>query len=283
MKRFAAIVGPTPEFIRWTIEKNCPLRENDDAQSPGKCQTRLRPIREIARATADNRLFEGICVWDRDESAGPLRGFIADEVFEFYGGRKAVEDCCSACNANCAGAEAYSLAGCYGWLERPQDLAELKARGNELTSEQASHFPPAQQWWYRLWMNRSLRGQTAKTALELLSGVFENSKADDDWRRFAIALERSGNDEFSVWTELVPAGVSDGETWSVGSCCPKCAAPMPLDSRRCDVCPHRGGPHPQRNKKVLGARPYVPLELILGAQRTSEFQTRFNRRAQNRD
>ena len=47
MKRAAAIIGPTPSFVRWTILQPCPFRQIDDSH-PYEAFRQLRNLREVS-------------------------------------------------------------------------------------------------------------------------------------------------------------------------------------------------------------------------------------------
>jgi len=63
MKRTAAILGPTPPFLRWTIALPCPLRDLEAKTSlPDVTFRQLRSLRALSVGETQSRVKEGFCL-----------------------------------------------------------------------------------------------------------------------------------------------------------------------------------------------------------------------------
>lgn len=119
MKRSVAIIGPTPQFVRWAILKDCPLRQIDPGNLPDSTFRQLRGLRELSLGFRDRRVIRGICLHPDAHAHGSANalGFPVGEVLDVHGDEKQVATCCQRCPANISGIDQDNLwAGCYGWL-----------------------------------------------------------------------------------------------------------------------------------------------------------------------
>ena len=62
MKRAAAIVGPTPSFVRWAIRYECPYRQNETVDLPWATFRQLRSLREVSLGYQEQRVVDGFCI-----------------------------------------------------------------------------------------------------------------------------------------------------------------------------------------------------------------------------
>lgn len=119
MKRSVAILGPTPQFVRWAIVQKCPLKEPDGPDLPAEAFRQLRGLREYSIGLIEDRVLDGICVQQNAsrESIEHVRGFHGHEVLDAHGDADFVDDCCRNCPANALNQQRPGVwAGCYGWL-----------------------------------------------------------------------------------------------------------------------------------------------------------------------
>jgi len=119
LKRSVAVLGPTPQFVRWAIEQPCVLRDFDPDNLPDQSFRQLRNLREYSIGLIEDRVFEDICIHPLSSSTNveECRGFFGDEVLTPHGGEDAVKAQCGSCPANALSvSRPESWAGCYGWL-----------------------------------------------------------------------------------------------------------------------------------------------------------------------
>ena len=105
--RFLVADGPTPEFVRWSVDRACEIRQPLTDPTPRRCEQFLRPLRAIGEALRDGRVVDDIAVArEATESIGPRGpigpinslnpidsiepaewiGFRVSEVAAYYGG-----------------------------------------------------------------------------------------------------------------------------------------------------------------------------------------------------
>lgn len=320
MKRSVAILGPTPQFVRWAMEHTCPLRETDVDNLPDSTFRQLRGLRELSIGLIEKRVFENICVHPAStgQDAMNARGFKAGEVLDVHGDSSDVENCCRSCSANAVSDLHPGIwAGCYGWFpatndfcvesnlrdgqkmnESKEDLAHQPNRIDyvgliddvikHVSAERAAQlFDVTTPRWYGIWKNRIM----TQEQVDYLLGVFESATTNcldmgadpvelADLVQLRDALKRSSDHRLRLHVDLVPPGVSDGQTWTLSAYCPDCKfALSEIGRQRCPSCGRIGSPHGQRKSKVLGLRPYVNLEGVMGRHSTVEFMQRFHSRS----
>lgn len=134
MKRSVAIKGPTPAFVRWAIERPCPLRPIGSPRFVDGTFRYLRSLRELSVAVAESRCVDGFGIHPDAFATDGLRsspeqieGFDVDEIVAPFGGRDAVQSACGSCAANVVQLgkaqpedstieRLTGLVGCYGFL-----------------------------------------------------------------------------------------------------------------------------------------------------------------------
>ena len=258
MKRSVAVLGPTPQFLRWSIDRPCPLRVGGDTASPDATFRQLRGIREFSSALFDGRVFENVCIHPTASSREPesAMGFTESEILGVFGDRETIETCCGACPANthAIGSDDALWAGCYGWLTTDGSSIASLASGEQKTADVAtsatddvlvkeiefaiqmlnlqplieSNFSAAKPAWFSFWQNSAL----TIPQLLLLEKVFSTalrrheSAGDpefvDDLLCFIDALTLCHRHSLQLNVELVPRGHSDGITWTIFAHCPRC-------------------------------------------------------------
>lgn len=172
----------------------------------------------------------------------------------------------------------------------------------------AGLFPVTRPRWYGFWQSGKLESGQVKLLIRLLDQVFQNwesrneesqnggeanreSENDRDelpghWIQFRSGLIACADHDLEMHVELMPAGHSDGLTWTVVPHCPDCkheqqpkiktiAGEEVWEKTRCPVCQRFGNPHGARRNKVLGLRPYALMERFMGQRKTVEFLERF--------
>lgn len=304
MKRSAAILGPTPSFVRWAIRAECPLRDLPDQDLPNRAFRELRGLRELSYGLRQDRVFNGICIhpeWNQDIETA--KGFFLDEACEVFGGSRFVDSSCNHCRANaCQAARRQSSApgyqpvwaGCYGWF--PSRYETVDYVGLFQAAWETFHSSPpiagfliTSPCWYGLWKVRVWSGQRLEHLDRLFKLVGElggkAAKDDRNLLELAAAIRQCRDSRLSLETELIPAGYSDGTTWCIESHCPDCYKEMESEKRDCPACGREGTPNPALRKKVLGQRPYRLLKHMIGAEKTEEiilaYEKSRNRQATN--
>lgn len=284
MKRAAAIIGPTPSFVRWSIVHDCCYRQPVDQDIPHQTFRQLRSLRETSIGFIENRIVDGICIHgELNRCPDTARGFPIQEIEDIYGELASAETTCFACPANAVKARADSpvLAGCYGWFfsNSKSDLIEsVEVAGNQCDSELSrwkEELGSATRLWFRIWQQTKWSASNADMLAELFETVIQQGASDHDLKNFVLALKKCSRGNLELVTELIPAGVSDGTSWSIEPHCSICRCEMTENDRMCCECGQRSPPVPARKRKVLGLRPYMRLKDIYGYDKTVEILKEF--------
>ena len=286
MKRTAAVLGPTPPFIRWAIEHDCALRDLEVENLADQTFRQLRNVRELSKGYRENRVLEEICVHPAPITDTSLvRAFHADEVFDFFGDATALSEQCGNCHANCDARLKTDWAGCFGLLPvnlhftfghtaqaqvMPAD--DLVALVDRAMAEKNS--------FYRLWTKKWIGEQAIGELASLFNSVASERPQNVPLRQFADACRRCTDHNMRLFAELVPGGFSDGIHWKLNRACEICRFESPTPREKgtpCPVCKNRHQDDLGKKAKVLGLRPYLLLERVLGRTQTQEFVERFKK------
>ena len=284
--------GPTPEFVVWSLERACALREGLESQSPAIVARHLKSLAAIDHSQRAGWRLSGpsgldLCLDPRSLDDGEaLRGCLWNEVANFYGGADYCAQTCRECPANIR-SQAFEdypplpqpispqWAGCFGWLRRDVNVVQAV---NRWLSEHADA-----DWymrfgvtttlpsWNGLWMRTSMDGDWLNELVRMWDAVAESATSLDPAVRaelldFCQALRAGGQAGLAMAVELVPQGWTRGTTWTIGPHCPRCKQAMSQDAGRCDCCGHAGRAHPPVHRKRLGYRPYLQLRGLVGSQ-----------------
>ena len=298
MKRSVAILGHTPQFVRWAIAHSCPLRQFTDNLADNSFR-QLRGLRALSVGRVEGRIVDQVCIHpDADpEIIAEARGFMASEVLDAFGEEGFVEAQCGSCPANAVSDSVAGVwTGCYGLL--PNDTSfefELIREANDsrdgaptkpefnlallinraiaeggLERRFEELFEHTNPRWYGIWQAKKFNRSQLEILIEVFDRVAElQSGRSRDLRQFYDALTRCQSHELELHVELVPSGFSDGQTWTISSCCPQCKCAL-TNERQCPACGRKGNPHECVKSKVVGLRPYVFLSRVLGVAKTEE-------------
>lgn len=167
MKRSVAILGPTPQFVRWAILHPCSLRQLEPNNLADSTFRQLRGLRELSTGYLEERVVDGICVHPDASSRFPAQslGFLATEVLDAFGDAAFVNTCCQTCPANVdAHDRPGSWAGCYGWLPASDDF--VMGAGSQIRSRpgRSPDSQPAME-----------ANKSGETLVEMLDGVIESA------------------------------------------------------------------------------------------------------------
>ncbi|MFM7562426.1 MAG: hypothetical protein ACKO81_05245 [Planctomycetota bacterium] len=294
MKRAAAILGPTPPFIRWAIEAPCPfLRMPSTNASRSPAQTRwrqLRSLKEVSRARAEGRVHSGYC-FSSDANPANVVGVRIDEVTAPLGGTKYVEASCQHCSAN-PRPDQGQWAPCTGLLPL------VTPRETLLETEQAwaeqlnwldqkiaavlgdlgvSEDSPEPLNWHLAWQGPSLDSDRLKLAIRILDFSAERfPHAAFEYSELRAGLEHADRQAMNVWIEPVPIGWSDGQTWQLPAHCQICGAIWRGSGAGiCSSCRSASSYQAERRLKVLGLRPFVQLSSVLGSESAQTLFTNY--------
>lgn len=284
MKRSAAIVGPTPPFVRWAIRFDCPYRENENGRIAWQTFRQLRSLREVSNGRLDARILQGICIdAERNQSAKTAYGFPVDEVMAFYGTFDEVDSHCGGCPANALIGQSETVAnrcrftpwaGCYGILPANTGSCDLPSAFNRIdtgTDRCWSVLPPARSIWFRLWQIESWDGASLRclrSALEEASLIEPNLLSFDEFVHLNSAVVACLENDLVLETELFPRGMSDGLHWTIEPHCRTCKSESGSDHQHCAECGDSGPPVRLAKRKVLGRRPFLRLVDLIGQQET---------------
>ena len=281
MKRAAAIIGPTPPFVRWAIKHPCSFRDLETDDLTYQTFRQLRALREVSTCYADNRVVNGFCLHGKfHQNLETARGFPVEEVLQFFGTRESVSGQCNACQANVSlhqtpGQDRRpAWAGCYGWFRATEGeldlIADFETAADRVELDW-SEFGNATQAWHRVWQTKQWQGEQLDQLNRLVRAVPEQAADNIDFANFQLAVEACTKQSLPLFTELVPAGHSDGNQWKVFAHCQICR--MELEGGhecKCPECGRIGFPIEEKSRKVLGLRPYMLLTHIIGADKTAD-------------
>lgn len=267
----------TPEFLVWSLERRCELRQIAGFEDPERTERHLRTLRAYSDAAAEERVFEGVCV-------EPPNGFQVDDALALYGGLSAVEVVCRDCPANVLRRyNASSLGGCFGMVPLPLDERDIHTAVEESIERQnwradvASNFTPTDPAWYGLWMQSPMHAPQAL----LLKSILRNAKSDNfeyasAMNQMLLGLKAACEHALPFYVRLYPRGEVQGTWWHLVPHCQQCHAPWPESQREhCQVCGYVGRPASPPKRRARGTRPYWPLERMMGKEKAEEFLERY--------
>lgn len=295
MKRSAAILGPTPAFLSWTIVATCPFRDPEAKKPINAAFQELRSLRAVAVGEVQRRVVDGFCLHPdsadfKNSDATGVSGFPVDEVYAAFGGRENAAATCRVCPANvpvCSSELDHkvilSKGGCFGWLpfgpsvdNANQFLKLLEVETNDQHDQRCVMkafedavqsidsplpFPKTSPGWFGVWNCQSF----SKEQLGFLDRVCSTVKHESiAWKRLAFAIKQAYANNLKFICSLLPRGDSDGTHWIIESQCPACG-----DSRSaspCDTCCDDSAPLRSRRMRVLGLRPYLNLASVVGEE-----------------
>ncbi len=209
------------------------------------------------------------------DKKGHWLGFRIDDIFGQWGGFEKVASLCRQCPAVPGDDEPGSLrriAGCHGWLAADGSVQRFQEAVDTVWSRCAVDVPLlTSPHWYSLWVGGELAGERLFATARLFRAVEQLAGFDDlrdEAGQFADVLDNAARKKLVVDVELVPPGFSDGLNWTTSAYCDRCRASCADASSpgrsRCDTCGKQGGIHPTRKRRVLGLRPWVRLETVVG-------------------
>jgi hypothetical protein len=282
--RLPQVHGPTPEFVRWSIDYRCPIREPIDTTLVEKTERYLWSLAAIGECLSRGNIVDDVCVVTSELEAQPARGCFVREIAAFYGGLEFCQNQCGGCAANIPpldfvgeATSNQSLAGCFGWLIRNERMVKRLDEMIGTNREEISSmgiFRLTNPAWYGLWSADKLEGRALEFVGRIFDQIIQRESAPADWQRFRKALAQCRARNWSLSVELVPAGSAEGSCWTIGPYCPDCRAPMNLGIRQCDCCGRNGLGHPAHNRKVIGQRPFSRLDSLVGPERAQRLLSR---------
>lgn len=255
MKRSAAILGPTPPFIAWSIRKPCRLRSEIDNLDPQIVERSLRAIRLTGEGLHRGRVVEDF-VFECIENEDRFRVFRIGEVTAAYGNWSDIESTCRSCPANVEIQESEDVAGCYGWLT----LDQAPDFDNQPTNIEDVSWLVTEPTWYGIWTQSIWDERSIRVLLNWLASF---SSCQPEFIRLVQALSACAKSSLTFDVQSYPAGFSDGVTWKLLEHCSICKATMKPDEDVCATCGRSGRPHPEIKRKVRGHRPFVDLDKLL--------------------
>ncbi len=267
----------TPEFLVWSLERRCELRQIAGFEDPERTERHLRTLRAYSEAVAEGRVFEGICV-------APPNGFQVADALSLYGGLATAEYACRECPANALRKEnSNSLAGCFGMVGLPQDETAVPSAVEEaisrlnLRANVAANFPATKPAWYGLWMHSPLDAPRALLLKFILRNACGSESGDrKSTNELVLGLSAAYEQNLPLHVRLYPRGEVQGTWWNLVPHCQICRAPWQNDiCEQCQVCGYVGRPASPPKRRARGTRPYWPLERMMGKEKAAEFLVRY--------
>lgn len=293
MKRQAAITGPTPPMIQWTLMVDCTVRDLTKMPPAIAASRQLRGLLEWSRAKSERRIRNGICLHENCDSKSESEsgkmpnewmGFPEAEPFTVFGGQLRVLETCGNCPANVCGND---VAGCWGvipfagpdwdcdqvkelhlgtgqrlavtdlpgWFERLLERNDLKTRFNDL-------FPVTSPRWYGIWIG----SEWSPEQVDWMAEFLESNRAEiptEEISRLAAATVAAREHRLRICFDRMAAGNSDSVAWTLQLHCGRCGWPQNTRSH-CACCGEHRAPMPEQRKKVMGLRPWLRLDQLYG-------------------
>jgi hypothetical protein len=291
MKRTAAVLGPTPPFVRWAIDRKCALRDTDVDNLADQTFRQLRNLRELSNGYRQHRVLEDICVHPAPiADTSQLRAFHAQEVFDYFGDGASLALTCGPCPANCLMRTETDWAGCFGLLPvnlnfhfghtaNSQVLPEdnLAALVDEILQQPLG--------FYKLWTQQWFDQADVQNLATIFAQAARLRPKYTALAQFADACQRCVDHAMKLHVELVPAGFSDGIDWRIRRACHRCryhGDAVREKGTPCPVCGSRHADDSGRKAKVLGLRPYLLLQRIIGEASNEAFSLRYQQHIQKR-
>lgn len=277
----------TPEFLRWSLDCACSLRDLCPSGEPEQVERQLKTLRAVAECEADGRVLSGVCFpveLDRPHAAPPIPlGFRLDEALAAYGGDDRASFPCLQCAAHVdRGRGPVRLAGCYGLVDWRPVQSELFVVVDNLLGESTSDarrselFLATTPSWRGLWVTSPLDAARLDVLRPLIARLSARGEA---WRevfgRLAAALAVASIENLSLHVAYGAAGRIDGRSWTVDAHCPRCRAPQAANARNCDCCGSDARPSPARKRLGRGRRPFRPLTEFLAAAAQRDLLRRY--------
>lgn len=264
MKRAAAIVGPTPAFVRWAIKMPCGLRDVDVDRLPEATFRQLRAIQELDLARRENRVFQDVVFHSSTCRGQELIGFLPAEILQASGGLNEIESTCSHCISNIH-SDNGGWVGCFGIAKIESDgwVDEFEKVVVQFDGDDDQRkFAITQPRWYGLWMRPVWQAEHC----ELVERAMNSMQLTTDWKEFREALVRCVRHDLEFHVEYFPPGVSDGQTWRWKKSCDQCRFLLREGDLECPCCRRRVVAQSMKKRKVLGLRPYMKLKYVLGEE-----------------
>ncbi len=288
MKRTAAVLGPTPPFIRWAIKKECALRDLEVENLADQTFRQLRNLRELSNGYRENRVFDGICVHPAPIGAATqLRAFPIKEVFDFFGDQQSLSSRCGNCTANSCAHRDDNLetdwAGCFGLL--PVNLnftfghtRQCQALPTDDLVALVDNALEKENDFHRLWTQKWVPPNAVSELATIFEAVSAQRKNHPHLQQFTDACRRCADFNLPLFAELIPSGFSDGVHWKLNRACEVCRFESTTPRTKgmaCPVCKTRHADDFGRKAKVLGLRPYLRLARVIGEPQTHQFIERY--------
>ena len=291
--------GKTPEFIRWALAYQCPLRDFPKWTDPNRTERHLRAIRVYQNAVRQDRVLNGVAVEPIESETidvTKVLGFRVHDVFEFCGDPEAVAKICEGCPANALQLlDRSAWVGCYGLMpvtevvlpdlvgELSQGSVDMRVLLDEVLQENFelaervwTVFDKTNPSWYGLWIPRIPSAKQRLIQLEAVEAVLQRAPCavTPPWEAFRRGLRLSVEQNIPLHVQLVPEAETDGVYWFVESHCGRCGAvskPQKHTGTQCLVCKNEGRPREPQRRFVRGKRPYWKITRFLGEDGTREF------------
>lgn len=313
MKRQAAITGPTPPMVLWTLLVDCPLRDLTRSPAATAASVQLRGLREWSRARSEGRIRNGICLHENcDSGAGnntqqiqaEWLGFPEAEPFAVFGGQERVTEICGRCPANVA-SENGGVAGCWGVIpfaspDGEKETTELRlgtgqrlvvadlptwfdrVLGNGNTrAEFRNLFPESSPAWYGIWIGEEWN----RVQVEWMAGFLESNQSELPTRelhQFAAAAVSAHIHKLRLCYDRVPAGCADTVDWHLQPHCGRCGW-LHNSRQPCPCCGETRAPMPEQRKKVMGLRPWLRMAQLYGPEASSRIVEEFQQTRGNHE
>lgn len=255
----------TPPFVRWTLARECSLRQFTVIHDPEGTERLLRGVRCTSDALHEARVRQGIAFAAAKDGL-PRFGFSVEAVLQPFGGMEIVSKECNNCPANAIAAiEPGALAGCVGLVVPPAD-EEFHGVFNQHVDRFTASFDTisTSPRWYSLWIG-PLTIERLRWQRDLLNSILQEREDVLGLRDYLAAIDIAIAHEIELGVQMYPGGRCEGRQWFVNAHCLRCKATWPETKRQqCRVCGQVGGRQAERERKRIGTRPYRELSEFLG-------------------
>lgn len=167
-------------------------------------------------------------------------------------------------------------------------LFEQAIAEDSMTQQVASSFLPTTPAWYGLWSQLVLSVgqlellqvilQNVSTRMQSINKESRDAVSSHDLDCLLSAVNLSLKHGLSLQVDLVPPGFSDGQHWKIQAHCGVCKSTSGASGSPCPVCGVQGQRQNEIKLKVLGIRPYLNLQSILGESATRDLIEQYENR-----
>ena len=134
-----------------------------------------------------------------------------------------------------------------------------------------SRLPAANDNWHRIWQVQRWDEYNLSELKSIFSALPQKTIVEcPELADLKDAIQTSVANNLTLETELIPSGNSDGIKWTLAAHCHICKFESTDATKVCIQCGQPNTWVPAASRKVLGLRPYMVLQNIIGLEDTEQ-------------